>query len=66
METYFVRIFPDNVLMADFVSVWKHSIWMLWTGLAVFSISTLQTNINFLSFSQDINISNFVTNTGAA
>ena len=36
---YFVRMFPENELIADLVSVWKHSIWMLCMGLAVFSIS---------------------------
>ena len=30
---------PVNVLMTDLVSVWKHSMWILCTGLVVFSIS---------------------------
>ena len=38
---YLVRIFPENVLIADLVSVWKHSKWMLCTGLAVFNISEI-------------------------
>ena len=30
---------PVKVLMTDLVSVWKHSMWILCTGLVVFSIS---------------------------
>ena len=36
---YLVKMLPVKVLMTDLVSVWKHSMWILCTGLVVFSIS---------------------------